>query len=140
MNIEEEFIVGIDYGLKRTGLSVCRKGTTFALPGETILTKKDDISTVKEILSAYPEGIDRFVLGLPVFLDGKESSMTLKVKTFGKILKEYTKKPVHFVDERLTSEHSEEILKEIGLSRKERIPYKDAMAAQLILKDFLSTH
>ncbi len=140
MDIEKEFIVGGDYGLKRTGLSVCHKGTSFALPGETIQTQKDDISTVKEIVAAYNEPIDRFVVGLPVFLDGKESSMTIKVKTFGQILEEYTKKPVHFIDERLTSEHSEEILKEIGLNRKERVPYKDAIAAQLILKDFLSIH
>ena len=140
MNIESEFIVGIDFGLKRTGLAVCRKGTSFSLPGATIPTQKDDISTIKKILDTYNEPIDRFVLGLPLFLDGKESDMTLKVKTFGKILEEFTGKPVHYVDERLTSEHSEELLKEIGLNSKERIPYKDSMAAQLILKDFLSIH
>lgn len=140
MDIKEEFVVGIDFGLRRIGLAVCRKGVTFALPGDTIQSKKTDVETIAAIISSYNETIDRFVLGLPIYLDGTESDMTQRVKRFGKILEEYSKKPVHYMDERLTSEHSDEILKEMGLNRKERIPYKDSLAAQLILKDFLSIH
>ena len=140
MDTKGEFIVGIDFGLKRIGLAVCRKGVTFALPSDTVGAQKTDLETIKTILNNYEGDIDRFVLGLPVFLDGKESDMTLRVKKFGAVLTEFTNKPVHYTDERLTSEHSDEILKEMGLNRKERIPYKDSLAAQLILKDFLSLH
>lgn len=133
-----EFIVGIDFGLKRIGLAVCSKGVTFAIPSKTIEAKNDDLETIKAIISCYSETIDRFVLGLPLYLDGTDSSMTLRVKLFGKILEELTQKPVHYIDERLTSEESEDLLKELGFNRKDRIPYKDSLAAQLILKDFLS--
>ncbi len=138
MEFKDEFIVGIDFGLKRIGLAICSKGITFAIPSKTIEAKKDDLSSIKAILEGYPETIDRFVLGLPIYLDGNESSMTVRVKLFGKVLEEYTKKPVHYIDERLTSEQSEDLLKELGFNRKDRIPHKDSLAAQLILKDFLS--
>ncbi|MCH9616885.1 MAG: putative pre-16S rRNA nuclease [Chlamydiia bacterium] len=140
MNVKEEFIVGIDFGLRRIGLAVCRKGVSFALPGDTMQSKKTDLDTIKAIIDSYNEKIDRFVLGLPVYLDGNQSDMTVRVEKFGKVLEEYSNKPVHYMDERLTSEHSDDLLKEMGLNRKERIPYKDSLAAQLILKDFLSMH
>ena len=133
-----EFIIGIDFGLKRIGLAVCSKGVTFAIPSKTIEAKKEDLESIKAIISCYSETIDRFVLGLPLYLDGTDSSMTVRVKLFGKILEEFTQKPVHYIDERLTSEESEDLLKELGFNRKDRIPYKDSLAAQLILKDFLS--
>jgi putative Holliday junction resolvase len=140
MDVKEEFIVGIDFGLRRIGLAVCRKGVSFALPGDTVQSKKTDLETITAIIDVYKDKIDRFVLGLPVYLDGNESDMTVRVRKFGKVLEESSGKPVHYMDERLTSEHSDEILKEMGFNRKERIPYKDSLAAQLILRDFLSIH
>lgn len=140
MNLKKDNIIGIDFGLKRIGLAVCSNGVTFAVPSKTIEAKKDDLSTVKHLLESVSGTIDRFVLGLPVFLDGKESDMTKRVRVFAKVLEETTGKPVHFMDERLTSEESENILKEMGKNRKERIPHKDALSAQIILKDFLHSH
>jgi putative Holliday junction resolvase len=135
---KDEFILGIDFGLKRIGLAICTKGVTFAIPSKTILAEENDQKTIGAIIESYHETIDRFVLGLPIYLDGTDSSMTLRVRSFGKTLEEITNKPVHYIDERLTSEQSEDLLKELGLNRKSRIPYKDSLAAQLILKDFLS--
>jgi putative Holliday junction resolvase len=137
MNIKEECIIGIDFGLKRIGLAICRKGVTIALQTKAIESKKSDSQTITAILETFPEKIDRFILGLPFYLDGKESLMTLRVREFGKILEEQTKKPVHYIDETLTSEESETLLKDMGLSRKERIPHKDSLSAYLILNDFL---
>lgn len=137
MNIKNECIVGIDFGLKRVGLSICNRGMTISVPSKTIDAKKSDKETVIAILESFPEKIDRFVLGLPIYLDGKESSMTLRVREFGKILEDETQKPVHYIDEALTSEESENFLKDLGFNRKERIPHKDSLAAQLILNDFL---
>jgi len=137
MNIKDEFIVAIDYGMKRTGLAICSKGLTMALPSKTIETCKSHSETIKAIQALYPEQIDRFILGYPTFLDGKKSEMTEKVEAFGKALEEETKKPIHLVDERLTSEASEEMLKDLGKDRKERSTMKDSLSATLILKDFL---
>jgi putative Holliday junction resolvase len=137
MNIKNECIVGIDFGLKRVGLSISNKGMTISIPSKTIEAKKSDKETVIAILESFPQKIDRFVLGLPIYLDGKESAMTLRVKEFGKVLEEQTQKPVDYIDEALTSEESENFLKDLGLNRKERIPHKDSLSAQLILNDFL---
>ncbi|MCH9622060.1 MAG: putative pre-16S rRNA nuclease [Chlamydiia bacterium] len=137
MNIKDEFIVAIDFGLKRTGLAICSKGLTMALPSKTIDTHKSDDNTIKTIQALYPEEIDRFILGHPLFLDGTKSNMTKRVEAFGEVLKNTTQKPVHLIDERLTSEASEDLLKDLGHARKERFAMKDSLSAQLILKDFL---
>ncbi len=138
MNLKDEFIVAIDFGLKRIGLAICSRGVTFAIPSKQIEAGKNDTETVKIILGTYKESIDRFVLGFPTFLDGKESTMTQRVKEFGKVLESLTQKPIHLVDERLTSESSENLLKESGVKQKDLLGCKDSMSALLILKDFLS--
>ena len=114
MNLRDEFIVAIDFGLKRIGLAICGKGVSFPIPSKQIGAGKTDSETVKIILGTYKESIDRFVLGFPTFLDGKESTMTQRVKEFGKVLESVSGKPVHLIG------------------------CKDSMSALLILKDFLS--
>jgi putative holliday junction resolvase len=104
MNIKDEFIVAIDFGLKRTGLAICSKGLTMSIPSQTIETSKTDKETAQAIQDTYPEEIDRFILGHPLFLDGKKSTFTERVEAFGKVLEATTGKPVHLIDERLTSE------------------------------------
>lgn len=140
MNIKDEFIVAIDFGLKRTGLAVSSKGLSMALPSHTIKTEKDDTKTIASILKLYPETIDRFIVGLPIHLDGTKSEMSSRVETFCAQLKAQTGKPVHLIDERLTSDASETLLKDLGHNRKERSSMKDSLSAQLILKDFLQSH
>ena len=140
MNCKDEFIVGIDFGLKRIGLAVCNKGLTISLPSKMIEAKASDEETIKAIIKCFTSTIDRFVLGLPLYLDGNESAMTLRVKEFGVKLEAISCKPVNYIDEGLTSETSEELLKDCGLKRKERIPFKDVLSAQLILNDFLTNN
>lgn len=138
MDLSNECIVGIDFGLKRIGLAISNKGVSFAIPSKTIEAGKSDLDSVKAIIESFKEPIDRFVLGHPLYLDGKPSAMTHRVELFKQVLEQYTGKPVHYIDERLTSEQSEDLLKELGFNRKDRIPHKDSLSAQLILKDFLS--
>lgn len=137
MNYKDETIIAIDYGMKRTGLAICPKGILFALPSSVVKTRKTTLETIHAIIDSVDETIDRFILGLPKYLDGKDSPMTIMVREFGKILEKTTKTPVHLVDESLTSESSEALLKDCGMNRKERTNYKDSLSAQLILKDFL---
>lgn len=66
--------------------------------------------------------------------------MSSRVETFCEHLKAQTGKPVHLIDERLTSDASETLLKDLGHNRKERSSMKDSLSAQLILKDFLQSH
>lgn len=137
MNYTDECIVGIDFGLKRVGLAICPKGVLMAIPSETILYDSTDEKTVKNIIQTISSTIDRFIVGLPKFTDGTESTMTKRIREFAVVVEAVSNKPVHLVDETLTSENSETLLKEQGMNRKERSSHKDSLSAQLILKDFI---
>src|SRR3989338_8216075 len=98
-------IVGIDFGLKRIGVAVSDTLFSFALPIGKVERVKDDQKTLLnllDLLKGYKD-IQKFVIGLPVHLSGKESVMSLEVRKFALFLESMTKLPVEFVDERLTN-------------------------------------
>ena len=78
------------------------------------------------------------MVGYPIHMDGKVGKRAGEVDRFVGILEREFKRPVHRIDERLTSLAAEE-----AMGRKARTPKGkrsgrvDATAASLILKDFL---
>lgn len=88
---------------------------------------------------AREERLVRWVVGLPVHLDGGESQKSVEARAFGKWLGELTGVPVDFYDERYTSAQAEEILLAANLSNKRRKAKLDALAAQIMLTAYLET-
>ena len=91
-------ILGIDYGLKRTGLAITDDLKMIGSPLETVETKGvfirlDELSKKKNV-----EG---FVVGMPMGLDNKQTDSTSFVISFvDKLRKKYPKMEVWTVDER----------------------------------------
>lgn len=84
--------------------------------------------------------ITGFVIGLPNHADGRESKETLLMRKFSKRLKDaFPGLPIHEQDERFSSSAAYFSLEEVGIGRKEagRV---DAMAASIILQDYLDSH
>ena len=135
-------IVAIDFGEKKIGLAVSDLSKQIAFPFTTIKSEKTDELTIQSILKALKEKlpIEKFIIGLPLHIDGKASPMSEKAKNFGKVLEEVSNIPVEYVDERLTSKLAENILKEQHLNRKSRAQVSDNIAAQIILETYLSKH
>ena len=132
-------IVGIDFGLKRIGVAISDTFSTFALPiGKVDRVKNDQTTLVNllELLKVYKD-IQKFVIGLPIHLSGKESDMSLEVRKFATFLEAETKLPVELIDERLTSKTAEGLLKEREMNRKSRKNYVDTLSATLILQSYL---
>ena len=93
--------MGIDYGLKRTGLAVTDPLQIIASPLETVRTH-----TLIPYLSSYcqTEPVDAFVVGLPKKLDNSDTHITQAVRTFVRLLKvKFPEQQVHLHDERFTS-------------------------------------
>jgi putative Holliday junction resolvase len=86
---------------------------------------------------AREQGIERFVVGLPVHLDGRESEKSREVKKFGAWLTETTSLPVEYFDERFTSVEAERHLSAAGLTKKKRRQRLDKLAAQIMLSAYL---
>ena len=87
---------------------------------------------------ARSRGCEKIVLGLPLNMDGTEGDRAASVRNFGQALAETSGIPVDYEDERLTTVEAEEMLIEAGLSRQERRKVIDKVAAEIILRCYLS--
>lgn len=101
---------------------------------------REDLERLKRM--AEERRVERFVVGLPLNMDGSESAMAREVRAFGERLRQETGIEVSYQDERLTSFEAEERLKQRGMSLKRMLEAKrrgavDEMAAVIVLEDYL---
>ena len=82
-------------------------------------------------------GIAAIVVGLPRRLNGEDNEMTPYVRAVAEALRVRTGLEVHLQDERLTSTEAEARLAERERDWRKRKDAIDAMAASIILQDFL---
>ena len=118
-------ILAFDFGEKRIGVAV---GNTITKTAEAlkIIQEKNQDEKFKAIEALIQEWQPQLlVVGLPTHPDGAEHEMTQKAKRFGNQLLGRFQKEVVWVDERYTSVSVQD--------------GNDALAAQLILKQYLDT-
>ena len=75
-------VVGIDFGMKRIGVAISNSLLSFAMPigrVERIKNDKQTLLNLMHLLKDYKD-IDRFVIGLPLHLSGRESEMSAEVR------------------------------------------------------------
>ncbi|MCA9231225.1 MAG: Holliday junction resolvase RuvX [Planctomycetales bacterium] len=132
-------IAGIDYGTVRIGIALGDLETGLAGPYETYTRRniERDAEYFSELARA--EGLQRFVVGLPVHLDGHESQKSREARQFGQWLGQLTGIPIDYFDERFSSSEAESILLEANLTKKRRKARIDQMAAQIMLTAYLES-
>ncbi|MCD6153221.1 MAG: Holliday junction resolvase RuvX [Syntrophobacterales bacterium] len=130
-------ILGIDYGSKRIGLSVCDElGIT--AQGLATITRKNrehDMEAIGRFIKEY--NVEKIVIGFPLRLDGTEGIQCEKVSGFARILESRFLIPVIKWDETLSTKEAESVLIEANMSRKRRKKVVDKMAAVIILREYL---
>ncbi len=127
--------LAIDYGTKRTGLAICDSDETIASPLTIIQGQKELLKKIAEVVET--ENVEAVVLGLPLNMDGSESSQTRLVLKFAGRLKQHLHIPVHLQDERLSSFSAEEKLASANFTKEKMRKRLDAVAAAEILEAFL---
>jgi putative Holliday junction resolvase len=136
-------IAGLDVGERRIGIAVSDASGTLARPVTVLSVPALDITSVPAVVTALGELADdddplaAVVVGLPRHLDGTPSPMTARVRAFAAALGAALDRPVHLQDERLTSREAESRLavrERDWRARKKRL---DAVAAAIILQDYL---
>ena len=83
------------------------------------------------------KNVDEIVCGLPMNMAGEEQEIAKKTRDFMAKLNEKANINIEFVDERLSSLMAEEMLKETERDWKKRKEKLDAVAASIILQDYL---
>jgi putative Holliday junction resolvase len=133
-------IMAIDFGTKVVGTAFfCPGRDPFPYIGEKIIFKSqaETITALKKIIEE--ESIDVIVLGVPYFIDGKESETTKLMKNFGVLLSTACPDQEFFEqDETLTTKAAEErMMNSAQFNFKIDVTMIDCVAATIILEDFI---
>lgn len=131
-------MMGLDVGSQTIGVSVSDPFGWTAQGVETIrhTTREKDFVRLRELTKSY--GVERFVLGLPLNMDGSRGVRVERTEEFAKELAEaFPDIEQVFWDERLTTVMAQKELIAADVSRKKRKKVIDKMAAVVILQGYL---
>ena len=132
-------ILSVDYGDKRTGIAVCDKLEMLASPVCVMTEWNIDSLANKIIDNAKEKRAEEIVVGLPKNMDGSEGFRADACKELGEKLKNLSEIPVQFWDERLTTVSAHKILSDNNVRGKKRKAVVDAVAADIILQDYIDS-
>jgi len=138
--------LAIDLGDKRTGLALGDAVTRLVSPVgvvEVAIGVRGGEALLEALAAAVEaqvggRGGAELVMGLPMRMDGTEGAQAVKARAFGARLAARTGRVVHYQDERLTSAEADWSMARSGLTRGEKKGKRDALAAAVILRDFLA--
>ena len=134
-------LIGIDPGKKNVGISICDENQIVATPFTTI-KKNKFVNFIKEINEIIEENsIKGVVVGNPISMDGSIRSSSQSAYDFSKNLSKNIRIPITMWDERLSSEGSFKITKELSTNTSGKVKNLDKNAAAFILQggiDFIS--
>ena len=129
--------VGIDFGLKRTGIAVTDAGGRMAFPRCTLTwtSKEAFFASLLALLEA--EAADAVVVGLPLDPHGGETLTTRQVRRFVARLQRRSPLPVYWMEEAYSSAEAQSDLHAAGVFGAKARAVLDQQAAVHILSSFL---
>ncbi len=130
-------ILSVDYGDARTGIAVCDKGETLASPVTVINERKMERVAEKTAELAKEHRCEMIVVGLPKNMDGSEGFRADICKEFAAKLGELTDAEIVMWDERGTTVTAHNYLNITDTRGKKRKAVVDAVAAVIILENYL---
>lgn len=132
-------VIAVDYGRKRCGVAVTDPLRIAANPLPTVRTV-DLEKFLTDYIAAEP--VDIIVMGFPRTLRGEESESMKYIRPFVNRWRNiHPEIPLEMFDERFTSSiaHREMIASGVKKSRRQEKGTADAMAAVIILTDWLQS-
>ncbi len=130
-------IMAIDLGDARTGLAICDKGEILASPVCVISEWNKDKLLEQIIAKADELGAEMFVVGYPKNMNNTVGERAELCLNFADKLREQSGKPVEMRDERNTTVSAHNYLNVTNTRGKKRKAVVDAVAAVIILQDFI---
>ena len=135
-NLKTKYL-GIDYGKKKTGISISDQNKIISFPLETIQTK-NIIPYLKEII--VKEKIEKIIIGKPLKLNNEIHDIEIEIKDLIKSIKSFNSEiEINRIDERYTSKLSKVYLNQFESKQKKRRNKSiiDKISASLILESYL---
>ncbi|MFA5573897.1 MAG: Holliday junction resolvase RuvX [Brumimicrobium sp.] len=131
-------IIGIDFGLKRTGIAITDENNIIA-SGLTTVLSSELMTFLKKIV--VEKNVGKIVLGEPKRLNMEDSHTSENVRLFKEALtKEFPDIEIIMMDERFTSKLAMDALIRGGVPKKKRREkgILDEVSATIILQSYLS--
>jgi len=131
--------MGLDLGTRTIGVAVSDELGLTAQAVTTIRRRSPtaDLSELNRLADALE--VERWVVGLPLNMNGTEGPKAAQARDFGAVLERNSGRPVEFWDERLSTRAAERALLEADLSRSKRRGVIDRVAAVIILQGWLDS-
>lgn len=132
-------IISVDLGHARTGLAISDK-SGFLASSLCVIEEHNDDRLVQKITDIIKENkAERVVVGLPKNMDGSEGESATRARELAQKISDLADVPYVMQDERGTTitAHAYLSAKEVyGKKRKKQV---DAVAASIILQDYLDS-
>lgn len=131
-------ILAVDYGDVRTGLAVCDKSEFLASP-VGVITQRDPDKVIEAVaMKAKELKAQEIAVGLPKNMDGSQGFRAEACREFAMKLQEISGINTVLRDERLTTVSAHKIMNMTDTRGKKRKNTVDAVAAVIILEDYLA--
>lgn len=131
-------IMAVDFGDARTGLAICDRGELLASPAGVIQEKHFPTIVQKVAQQARELDAQLIVVGHPLNMDGSCGDRAKLCEEFADKLRELVAVPVELWDERQTTVSAIGYLNETNTRGKKRKQVIDAVAATIILENYLA--
>lgn len=130
-------IAGIDFGTVRIGIALADTEVGIAGPYDNYTRQSPALDAAYFKQLAADERIGRFIVGLPVHLDGRESQKSVEARHFGEWLGSISGVSIEYFDERFTTSEADTLLGAAKLTKRQRQARRDQLAAQIMLTAYL---
>lgn len=132
-------ILAVDYGMARIGLALSDE-TQLLAQSLTVVKRVSDDAACRDIAAIASEHeVGKLVVGLPKLMSGQLGDRAKRCQRFADLLAGQTGLPVELYDERFTTVQAERMLIEADVSRKKRRQVVDAVAATVLLQNYLDS-
>lgn len=131
-------IMSVDSGKVRTGIAVSDNGETFAFPNCVITEYNEEKLATRIADKAKELGAELIVVGLPKNMDGSEGFRAKECAALAEKIEAVSGIKTHLWDERCTTVSAHTVLNFNDVKGKKRKESVDAVAAVMILEDYLT--
>ena len=132
-------VLALDVGNKRVGVAISDLTQFLARTLKVIQrgSPQDDFAAVSCLVEEHE--VEKVVVGYPRSLDGTVGEQAEKVGRYAAGLAKVLDVPVILWDERFSTVSAERLMREAGLRGKKKRERIDAVAAAVILQDYLDS-
>jgi putative Holliday junction resolvase len=132
-------VLALDVGEKRIGVAISDLSQTLARSLEVIQggSRQEGFTAVGRLIEEYE--VEKVVVGYPRSLDGMAGAQAERVERYAADLAKAVTVPVLLWDERFSTVSAERLMREAGLRGEKKQERVDAVAAAVILQDYLDS-